>query len=267
MRALFATLFALTLVFSSAFPIKAQTGEPAHVNGKIIETMDAAGYTYLLLDNDREQTWVAIPETSVKKGQEVKCAPGMVMKDFTSTTLDRFFPVIIFSSGILPEGEQQQETHNDAAASTATNSFEAALQAEAAANAHAGLNIGENTVASSGSAGAIVPLADIKVDKAGGNSAITVEEAFSRAKELDGTTVRIQGQVVKNSRMIMGRNWVHLQDGSGDPGRNTHDLVITTQADPVVGKIIVLEGVLHADRDFGAGYTYKVIIEEAKEIR
>ena len=62
----------------------------------------------------------------------------------------------------------------------------------------------------------------------------------------------------------MGRNWIHLQDGTGNPESNTHDLVVTTSQEPAADwDIITIEGVLAADKDFGSGYSYAAIIEEA----
>ena len=82
-----------------------------------------------------------------------------------------------------------------------------------------------------------------------------------------GQKVRLQGKVVKFSASIMGRNWVHLQDGSGNPMNNTHDLVVTTQETVVKDQIVILEGVLAANKDFGAGYSYSAIVEEAQLIK
>ena len=66
------------------------------------------------------------------------------------------------------------------------------------------------------------------------------------------------------SRQIMGKNWLHLQDGTGNPMKNQHDLVVTTLEEPKEGEVVTIEGVLAADRDFGAGYKYAVIVEDAK---
>jgi hypothetical protein len=117
---------------------------------------------------------------------------------------------------------------------------------------------------SAGSAGAVVPFADIKVEKATGEGAVTVGELFENAKKLDGKMVRLRGRVMKVSRAIMGRNWIHLQDGTGDPLRNSHDLVVTSDEAPNIGEVIIVSGKLAANKDFGAGYRYAALIEEAK---
>jgi hypothetical protein len=73
--------------------------EPS-LSGKVVETMNSGGYTYVSIENSGKKTWVAIPETKVKVGQEVTCMPGMEMRNFTSKTLNRTFESIIFSGGI-----------------------------------------------------------------------------------------------------------------------------------------------------------------------
>ncbi len=70
------------------------------LSGKVVETMNSGGYTYVSLEDNGKKTWVAIPATAVKVGQEVTCQPGMEMKNFTSKTLNRTFESIIFSGGI-----------------------------------------------------------------------------------------------------------------------------------------------------------------------
>lgn len=102
----------------------------------------------------------------------------------------------------------------------------------------------------------------IKVEKAKGADAHTVSEAYENAAKLDKKTVVVRGKVVKVSKGIMGKNWVHVQDGSGDPGKGTNDLVFTTKDDPKVGSVVTAKGTLYKDKDFGAGYKYKAIVEE-----
>ncbi len=103
----------------------------------------------------------------------------------------------------------------------------------------------------------------IKVEKAKGADAYTVSETFEYAQKLDNKTVVVRGKVVKVSKKIMGKNWVHLRDGSGDPAKGTHDLVVTTQDLPKVGDIVTAKGTLLKDKDLGSGYKYRVIIEKA----
>jgi hypothetical protein len=118
---------------------------------------------------------------------------------------------------------------------------------------------------SGGSARAVVPAKDeLKIEKAEGETGRTVAQCFAEREQLNGKTVRVRGTVVKFTPQIMGKNWIHLQDGSGDPMKNTHDLVVTTAEKADKDAVVVVEGVLSKDKDFGAGYRYEAIIEDAK---
>jgi hypothetical protein len=82
---------------------QAQATAPAgdSLSGKVVETMNSGGYTYISLENGGKKTWVAMPQTTVKVGQNVTCQPGMPMDNFTSKTLNRTFDRVIFSGGIM----------------------------------------------------------------------------------------------------------------------------------------------------------------------
>ncbi len=237
----------------------AQEQNVGTVTGKVTETMNAAGYTYMLIENQMGKQWVAIPESEVAVGQAVTYVQGMTMSKFYSKSMDRTFESIIFSAGLADQLPKMKAAETSAAPQS-DSSFEAAVNQENNAGEGAALAANPN-----GSAGAIAPmLTSVKVDKAAGQNGYTVEEIFSQGKELAGKTVRIHGQVVKVNEAIMAKNWVHLQDGTGNPMQNTHDLVVTTLENVEEGKPVTLEGVVAFEKDFGYGYKYTVIVEDAK---
>ncbi len=243
-------------------PASTQVGAP--LKGKVLETMNVAGYTYLQLETAGGPQWVAIPETALTVGQEVECQPGMVMSKFHSQGLGRDFDSIVFSAGLAGG---TRSPHGAAAKPAAVpaqqeGSFAEALQQEKPREAKPGVDAME-MMGSAGSMGAVVPFAELKVDKAEGPNARTVGEAYTNSAELGQQKIRVRGKVVKLSRMIMGKNWVHLQDGTGDPMSNSHDLVFTTMAEPEQGQVVTLEGTLEVGKDFGYGYKYAVIVEDA----
>ena len=247
---------------STAQPAQQQSVEaglagppPAPVTGKVLESMDAAGYTYINVATDSGDMWIAVNQIAVEVGEEVTYMDGMVMQNFFSKSLDRTFPEIIFSSGLLGKGATPPGMPP---AGAGADSFSQALSTEGGIGAPA---VGDMMT---GSKKAVVEFAEIKVEKAAGENSYTVAEIFSKATELNGQTVVIRGKVVKVSPRIMGRNWIHLQDGTGNPEENTHDLVITTlQETGADWDIITMEGVLTANKDFGSGYSYSAIIEDA----
>ncbi|MDH3628616.1 MAG: nucleotide-binding protein [Acidobacteriota bacterium] len=105
--------------------------------------------------------------------------------------------------------------------------------------------------------------APIAIDKPVGKTARTIAELYADSGELSGKVVTLRGQVVKFSSGIMGRNWIHLQDGSGDETAGTHDITVTTSDATAVGEIVSVQGTVAVDKNFGAGYRYAVIVEEA----
>ncbi len=195
------------------------------ISGEVKETFNSGGYTYINVDSKGESVWVAVPEINVKVGDTVNLLNGTVMENFKSNTLKRTFDKIIFSLGPVGEGEM--------------------------------LSQGEVKETET------LPVGPIKVEKATGKNAYTVAEVYEKRKELDSKTVKVKGKAVKVLREIMGKNWVHLQDGTGDSAKGTHDLVVTTKNVPQTGDVVVAEGAVASDKDFGSGYEYNVILEDA----
>ncbi len=207
--------------------MKSQQDIPS-LSGKVVETMNSGGYTYVYIEKDGKKTWVAVPRIEVAIGQDISFHPGMVMNNFTSKTLKRTFETIVFSRGAI--GQHGKESANKSA------SYK---QAKDSTNM------------------------TIKVKKASGPDAYTVAELYEKSIELDRKDVVIRGQVVKFSANIMGKNWIHIQDGSGSPSKGTNDILVTSQDLLSVGDIVTLKGTLYKDRDFGSGYKYAVIVEQA----
>ena len=91
----------------------------------------------------------------------------------------------------------------------------------------------------------------------------TVAEVFAEKDALAGKPVTFRGKVVKTNPDIMGKNWLHVRDGSGEEG--TNDLTITTAGTlPNVGDTVVVTGNVTLNKDFGMGYAYDVLVEDAQ---
>lgn len=197
--------------------------KPSLISGKVVETMDAGGYTYVHIDVNGEKIWAAIPLTIIITGQDISIYPGYEMGDFTSKSLKRTFKNIIFSSGVAGESK------------------------------------------SAGSKKMVVTTDEkINVERAEGPNSYSVAELYAKKASLDKTEIAVKGKVVKVSPEIMNRNWIHIQDGSGSAENGTHNLVITSQDTPQLDDIITAKGTLSANKDFGGGYKYIVVLEDAK---
>jgi len=92
----------------------------------------------------------------------------------------------------------------------------------------------------------------------------TIAALYAAKATLGGKTVVAQGKVVKVNNGIMNRNWIHIKDGSGDAKAKTNELLVTSLQTAEVGDQITVTGTLGIDKDFGAGYAYSMLIEDAK---
>lgn len=213
-----------------------QAAEPAgqdSVSGTVLETMSSGGYTYAKLDDGGRQVWAAGPETALAVGARIGKVSGMLMSGFRSTTLNRTFDQIYFVSSFDVTGGAAPNPHG-------------AGVAAAMPNPH-----GAGPAAGTGPVDKIAPAPGGK----------TVAEIFAGKDALAGKPVVVHGKVVKVNNGILGRNWVHLQDGTGAPGAN--DLMVTTSATVARGDIVVVRGTIVTNKDFGAGYSYAVLVEDA----
>jgi hypothetical protein len=155
------------------------------------------------------------------------------MNNYFSKTLDRTFPVVYFVDSVMN------------ASSTGAASA------------------GDTGMSSGGSPAAPVTDVDLtNIAKAAGG--VTVGELFAGKADLAGKPVTLRGKVVKFSPQIMGKNWIHLQDGTGDAAAASNDLTVTTDVTANVGDTVLVSGALTLDKDFGYGYQYNVIIEDAQ---
>ena len=240
--------------------VSAQTpsdSQLAAFSGKVVEKQDVSTYSYVRLDDGAgNEVWAAVPQTQLEIGEEIALKGGSVMTNFNSKTLNRTFESIIFASGII-RGSENMTVQT---AGGASGSSSGGVQPKAAPH-------GMTSQSSGGSSRAVVSFSGVKVEKSTAQNGYTVGELFAKAVDLKDRKVTVKGRVVKISPNIMGKNWLHIQDGTGDPTTNTHDLVVTSSAIAETGAIISLEGVLAAGKDFGFGYKYDVLIEDAVVVK
>jgi hypothetical protein len=231
MKALIAILF---LCISASVPAAdaANSVPPStSLQGEVLETKDVENYTYLRLKTRDGETWAAIARAQVRKGARVTIENVMVMNNFESKSLKRKFQTIYFG--------------NLAGAGTS-----ASMAGNAMPAGHPSISrpIDSN---------------DIHVAKASGADARTVMEIVTRSADLKDKTVLVRGKVVKYNPGIMGRNWIHLRDGTGTDAEGTNDVLVTSTSEVKTGDIVTAKGIVRTNKDFGAGYSYKVLIEEA----
>jgi hypothetical protein len=220
------------------------------VSGTVLETMDASDYTYMRLKTPGGEIWTAVNKTKVATGDAVTVANAMTMDGFQSRTLNRTFDKILF--GVLA-------TPGTAAAGSAP-----APIADHAPATGAPPTKDQMAAQHGQAAGGPADAPDVKVPKAGGANAKTVAELWAQRAALKGREITVQAKVVKVNASVMGRNWLHVRDGSGSKAAKDNDLTVTTDATAKVGDVVTVTGIVAVDKDFGAGYAYPVIVENAK---
>lgn len=211
------------------------TPEATSTSGTVSETMNAAGYTYVRVNAGGEKVWAAAPKFQVKVGDQVVVTPeGPPMRNYHSNTLNRDFPLVYFVGSIV-------------------NKTGGAPAKEAAMPA------GHPPTADSSTP----PQIDVSgITRAKGG--VTIGELFASKASLSGKEITLRGKVVKFLSQIMGKNWLHVRDGTGDAKAHTDDLTVTTAVTVKVGDTVLVSGKVGLNKDFGYGYKYDVIIEDAK---
>ena len=229
----------------------------ADVSGVVEETLDASDYTYLRLKTGQGEVWAAINKSAVKKGERVTVVNAMPMDGFESRTLNRTFDKIVFGTLGRP-----------GAATSAANAPEAPAAAAPLASGHEPVDAAkarEQMAAQHASAAAgPADAGPIDVKKAEGPDGKTVAEIYAAKGALKGQAVAVRGKVVKYTPGVMGKNWIHLRDGSGSRDQKNDDLTITTADTTALGEIVLVRGTVGLDVDLGSGYAYPVLIENAK---
>lgn len=200
---------------------------PGKINGKITEVINASGYTYAEVDTGKERIWAAGPVTQLKVGDKIAFTTEMPMDNFHSQSMDRDFSKIYFINKFLTDKETSTTMPGDIA--SAHTPFKRLSAAD--------------------------PVTGISKVKGGH----TIAEIHTNKDKLNGKTVRVRGKITKLTTGVLGKNWLHIVDSS-----TLDDLTVTTDSSAAIGDVVIAEGKLGLNKDFGYGYVYPVILEDAK---
>lgn len=223
----------VVLFLSSCNSEEQKTSSNPNLHAVIVkEAIQAGQYTYLKVEENDTEKWIAVPAMQPEIGKTYFYEGGMEMTNFKSKELNRTFESVFFVDRI----------------STDTIKAEASQPQEQMAGAH------KNPQAEK---------KQLSVQPAPG--AIRIADLFKNKTKYVGKKVKITGEVVKFNEAIMDKNWIHLQDGSDFEG--AYDVTVTSQMVCKVGDVITIEGVVAVDKDFGHGYVYKLIVEEAEIVK
>jgi hypothetical protein len=211
--------------------------------GKVLEVLNTAGYTYVRVQSEgAPERWAATTEFEVAPGDEVVFSTSMPMSDYESKTLARKFDVVYFADRIDIVRPDISSLLRPGMPAAPMDMPAAPMQAR-------------GSTASSVPPGVVLD----GIEKAPGG--LTVAEILEKGNALSGKDVAVRGRVVKFTGGVLGKNWLHLRDGSGAGG--AADVTVTTEADAAIGDLVLARGRVATKQDFGSGYSYDVLIQDA----
>ena len=213
--------------------------------GVVLETISVESYTYSRLDMGGNEIWIASTPIQASVGDTVRFSGDMLMKDFHSKELDRTFSEVLFVNAAQP------------VAGGASNTVAAHTVAPQVNDPHQGMNIQPKTNTGSAS--------DEPISVQALEGGMTIASIFEEYEQLEGQEVSLRAKVTKFSPNILGSNWITLQDGTGTAPDNS--LVVTTSETVEIGVELIVKGRVKSNVDIGAGYSYKVLLEEASFIQ
>lgn len=211
--------------------------------GTILEIKDAMGYKYLRVNEAGKEVWVAIAKAPVAVGDKIGYDKETAMPDFKSKTLNQTFKEIFFVSDLyLPKKVQKPKSMKEML-DLSPKKQDAHADMEKWMSPTEEKNLTKDFV---------------KKDT------YTVEEIHMWRENLEGQKITIEASVSKVSHEIMELDWVHLNDGTGNEEKLTNDLVLTAKNTTIkAGDKVLAKGTVVVNKDFGFGYFYKVIIQDA----
>jgi len=224
------------LAASVSFAFAPDGKHPANHKIVVTEVLQTSNYTYLHVKENDSLKWLAVPSMQASAGETYYYADGLPMQQFESKELHRKFDEVIFLGGVSAEPIGSKPV---------------------ATPAHR-MQPGDASQPYTRKATPDVKK-DIKIETP--SDCISIADLFAKKDSYAGKTVRVKGQVTKYSAEIMNKNWIHLQDGTTSNGK--FDLTITSAGATKTGDIITVEGKIVLNKDFGYGYTFEVMMEDA----
>ena len=208
------------------------------------EVIQVSGYTYLRVEENDSTKWLAVGKMAgTKIGDVFYYKDGFEMKNFESKELDRTFESIFFLDFISKEPLTENTKVDDV-------------------NPHGNMTGNNNMHGNNNQKKPGKPdITKKEISVTPVNEGITIAELFANKEKYSGKVVKIKGEVTKYNAAIMNKNWVHLQDGTDHEGK--FDLTVTTAGVASVGEVVTFEGKIALDKDFGFGYFYDVLMEDA----
>lgn len=226
---LFISLLFTGCVKKNKVPTAQNLANPAMHEVKVEEVVQTSQYTYLKVRENGIENWIAVTRQEAAAGETYYYDKALEMNNFQSKELNRTFPTIYFvqdmSKQPIPAASQVPIPHS----------------------------------------GKVPDGKKEGISVAPAEGSVSIAQLYAGRNDYAGKKIRMKGQVVKINEQVMGKNWIHIQDGSGDSG--DFDLTVTTLDGMKLDDVVTFEGTISLKKDFGFGYFYEVIMEDAKLVK
>jgi len=231
----FLVIIAILIAFTGCIkknkvPTAQPLANPSSHQVKVEEVIQTSNYTYLKVSENNAEIWMAVNHQEAAPGEVYFYDQALEMKNFNSKELKRVFASIFFVQGLSKEP----------------------------------------IVASAQSPQAMKPVKNAAVPKEGisvapAQDGLSIAKLYADRSNFGGKKIKMKGQVVKKNDGVMGKNWIHIQDGTVDA--ENFDLTVTTLDSVKLNDVVTFEGNISLKKDFGYGYFYEVIMEDAKLVK
>lgn len=190
------------------------------------EVLPTEKYVYVLMEENGEEFWIATVKQEVETGKTYFFKDGLLKIDFESKEYNRTFDRIFLVSSIVPanHGNQAESAPVESKQPVNTANIEKPIKVE---------------------------------------GSISIADLVDNIEKYDGQEIQVSGVCTKINPNIMGRNWIHLEDGT----RDDYDLVLTSDMIIPEGAVLTMKGKVATNLDFGAGYRYDILIENAQMVK
>ncbi len=200
-------------------------------NVKVLEILPTDKYVYLRVEENDEEFWIATRKQEIELGSHYFYKGGLLKTQFESKEYKRIFDKIYLVSNVVPAN------HSQGAVGQVTNTSDQKAKTVNTKKEHS---------------------STVDQDKF-----LKISELVNNKASFEGKVVELKGTCVKVNPNIMGRNWIHIKDGTMDD----YDLVITSSVAVPEGHEVAFRGTVTLNRDFGAGYTYELLVENGELIK
>ena len=195
---------------------------------EVSEVIPGNKYVYVLVEENGRQFWISTGMKELNEGETYYYTESILKTQFESKEHNRVFDTLYLVTELVP-ASHGQDMHG----------FNASAMDEEQ------VQIIKKSIVKEQDSSAVFA------------GPVKIAELVDNPEKYAGKKVELTGVCTKINAGIMGRNWLHLKDGS----RDSYDLVVTSNDMPEKGSEITLRAIVRLNVDLGSGYSYPILLE------